>query len=129
MTRRLSAAVRRIGFRKWYERELLAGHAHMVLGFLAAIAVTGSVEAYRTGAADAGLYALFIVVCAAIGAWALKRYSYLLMRAEEVANQASCPACSDYGRFQVVHERPAAGELGVRCSKCGHDWVIGGLLN
>ena len=45
---------------------------------------------------------LFVLVCAAIGLWALRRYLYLLMRAEEVANQASCDSCGEYGRFKVM---------------------------
>ena len=45
---------------------------------------------------------MFVVVCAVIGGWAIRRYVSLLMRAEQAANQASCPDCGDYGRFQVV---------------------------
>jgi hypothetical protein len=31
---RLYDGIRKVGFRKWYERELLSSHAHMVLAFL-----------------------------------------------------------------------------------------------
>ena len=120
-------SIRRVGFRKWYERQLLSSHAHMVLGFLSAVALVGSVEAYRNSVADAGLYALFVVVCAAVGAWAMRRYSFLMMRAEDTANQANCPDCGDYGRFKIVRARGAQQDLDVRCGKCSREWVISGL--
>jgi len=120
-------SIRRVGFRKWYERQLLSSHAHMILGFLSAVALVGSVEAYRTSVTDAGMYALFVVVCAAVGAWAMRRYSMLLMRAEATANQANCPDCGDYGRFKIM--RAGAGQHGfhVQCGKCSREWIISGL--
>jgi molybdopterin synthase catalytic subunit len=41
----LSDGIRRIGFRKWYERTLLASHAHLVLCFLCLIGVFAAFEA------------------------------------------------------------------------------------
>ena len=101
----LASGVRRVGFRKWYERELLSSHAHMLLCFLATIGLIGSFEAMSGASAAAKLMdALFILICAAVGLWALRRYLYLLMHAEEVANQANCPSCKAYGRFSVASE-------------------------
>lgn len=125
--RRAADAIRRIGFRKWYERELLSSHAHMVLGFLSAVALVGSVEAYRNSLADGAMYAMFVVVCAAVGAWAMRRYSFLLLRAEDTANQANCPGCGDYGRFKIVRARADDPEMDVRCGKCSREWIISGL--
>lgn len=127
MDRRLAENIQRLGFRKWYERQLYSSHAHFVLGFLSAIAVIASVEAYRgSEGQQAGLLVMFIVVSAAIGAWALRRYSYLMMRAEEAANQASCPDCGEYGRFSVVSQRSDQETIEVRCRKCTRQWVIAG---
>ena len=42
MESRLFESFKRIGFRKWYERQLLSSHAHMVLAFLSVIALIGS---------------------------------------------------------------------------------------
>jgi hypothetical protein len=33
---KLAAGIRKHGFRKWYERELLQSHAHMALTFICA---------------------------------------------------------------------------------------------
>lgn len=123
MNGRLFESVKRNGFRKWYERQLLSSHAHMLLAFLSMIALVGSMEAQRHAQGLTELLdVLFVVVCAAIGVWALRRYLFLLMRAEETANQASCPDCGDYGRFQPLCER--TNEMDVACRKCARRWVI-----
>jgi len=125
MENRLVESFKRIGFRKWYERQLLSSHAHMVLAFLSVIALMGAMEAFRTSQGDTQLANVtFVVVCAAIGAWALRRYLYLLLRAEQAANQASCPDCGDYGRFRVVGHRPRLQEIDVCCSKCSRAWIF-----
>jgi hypothetical protein len=114
----------RLGFRKWYERELLSGHAYMVLAILSVIALMASIEGFRDGSSVRLENVLFVVICAGIGLWALRRYLFLLMRAEVVANQANCPDCGEYGRFGVVGRNPSQGETEVCCRKCAHRWVI-----
>jgi hypothetical protein len=125
MDNRLFESFKRIGFRKWYERQLLSSHAHMVLALLSTIALIGSLEAFRGAQGDAQMVnVMFVVVCAAIGLWALRRYMFLLMRAEQTANQASCPDCGEYGRFRVVGHRPRMQAIDVCCKKCSRDWAI-----
>lgn len=124
MNRQLAESIARIGFRKWYERQLLSSHAHFVLGFLSAIGLLASVEAFRGTYADPMMLTLFVLLCGAIGAWALRQYSFLLMRAEQAASQASCPECGEYGRFAVLQPRHADADIGVRCHKCSCEWVI-----
>ncbi len=125
LNRRLSDGVRRVGFRKWYERELLSSHAHMLLALLCTIALMGSLEAFNGGTlAEKFLDIVFFVVSGAIGLWALRRYLYLLMHAEEVANQAVCPQCQEYGRFTVASEDRRNDQVTVCCRKCQHHWTI-----
>ena len=114
----------RLGFRKWYERELLAGHAHLVLCILSVVALMASVESFRDGPSVRLQNVLFVVVSGAIGLWALRRYLFLTLRAEEVANQAVCGDCGEYGRFGVVGQNPSRNETEVCCRKCSHRWVI-----
>ena len=123
----LADCVETIGFRKWYERKLLASHAHMVLAVLAVIAMIGSMEAFRqAGSTDLkAANVLFVLTCAMIGFWALRRYLFLLMRAEGAANQASCPGCGVYARFRLVRRR-AEGDIDVACLKCAREWPIDG---
>jgi hypothetical protein len=122
---RLAEGVRRFGFRKWYERELLSSHAHLLLTLLCAIALIGTLEAFQGGTAgDKLLGVALFLLSGGIGLWALRRYLYLLLHAEEVASQASCPGCGAYGRFEVVQEEAQRGSTRVRCRQCGTDWLI-----
>ena len=41
---KLAEGIRKHGFRKWYERELLQSHAHLVLTFLCAIGLFAAFE-------------------------------------------------------------------------------------
>jgi predicted Zn finger-like uncharacterized protein len=120
-----SDGIRRVGFRKWYERELLSSHAYMVLAILSMVAVAASFEAIRDGSpAEQMLDLLFVIVSAGIGMWSLRRYLFLLLRAEGVANQARCKDCGAYGRFRIVAEDCSHNETQVRCSRCEHLWTI-----
>jgi hypothetical protein len=120
----LAEGIRRHGFRKWYERQLLQSHAHLTLTFLCLIGLMGAMEAASsfTAWSDRLTDALAVVICAAVGLWALRRYLYLLNHAEYVANQADCPGCGTYARFTLVAEHTSAAS--VRCRKCGHEWTI-----
>ena len=107
LNRPLAEGIRRVGFRKWYDRELLSSHAHMTLAILSSVAV-------RAGTL--------------IAFWALRRYLYLLMHAEEIANQANCPNCQAYGLLRIdgaVQTGRDRGQLvPVCCKKCGFGWTL-----
>ncbi|HEX6361975.1 MAG TPA: hypothetical protein VFZ93_03405 [Albitalea sp.] len=119
-------AIRRLGFRKWYERELLQSHLHLVLLLLATLGMVGAAEAL-TQRAEAGTQ-LVMLACAAvsavIGVWALRRYLFLLNHAEFVADQAVCAQCESYGKWDVTGEEPEQARMGVCCRKCGNRWEI-----
>lgn len=121
--------IRERGFSKWYERELLRGHSKLVLVLLCAVSALGSVEAFSERGSARALMALSLVVSAAIGAWAVRRYLFHLNRAEFIANQATCPACSTYGRFGIEsaegpEESGVPAALAVCCRKCQARWRI-----
>ncbi len=148
---KLQEGIRTHGFRKWYERELLQSHAHLVLAFACAIGLVAAFEAawrFR-GTLDQLTDGVAGIVCAVVGLWALRRYLYLLHHAEAAANQADCPQCKAYGRLEVAAEpdlpspavpapvaRPAPptstdnqpGDallpVAVRCRQCQHRWTI-----
>jgi predicted Zn finger-like uncharacterized protein len=123
---KLAEGIRKHGFRKWYERELLQSHAHMALVFLCVIGIFAAFEAagrYRS-LSDQLVDLAAIVLCTGVGIWALRRYLRLLSNAEAVAHQADCPACKAYGRLDVVRVDADGQEVHVRCRKCGHGWKI-----
>ena len=123
----LADGIRRFGFRKWYERELLSSHAHMALALLASVALIASFEAFQGGSwGEKLLDTGFVLACAAIALWALRRYLYLLMHAEEMANQANCGQCQAYGLLRVPEEtRPDSRQMvPVCCKRCGFRWTL-----
>lgn len=123
---KLADGIRKLGFRKWYERQLLQSHAHMVLTFLCTIGLLGAFEGMGRfrASADQLNNLLAIVICAAVGLWAMRRYLRLLSHAEATANQADCPQCDTYARFTLVREDPRSGEVEVCCRKCQRQWTI-----
>lgn len=125
---KLAVGIRKLGFRKWYERELLQGHAHMVLWLLCVIgliaAFEGSSRSQPLG--DQLLSLLTIVACAGMALWAMRRYLHLLSHAEAVAQQADCPRCGTYGRLELLHSNASGDEVHVKCRHCGQEWDIRG---
>lgn len=129
LNRTLAHGIQRVGFRKWYERELLSSHAHMVLALIAAVAMMASFEAFHGASpGEKILNTGFVLVCAAIALWAMRRYLYLLMHAEELANQANCSQCKAYGLLKLQEEqdwRPKTQQLvPVCCKRCGFRWNL-----
>jgi hypothetical protein len=104
----ISSDIRRRGFAKWYERELLRGHAHLVLVLLALLGVLGAVEAFGQPGAPRPLLVLALLTAMAVVLWAVRRYLFHLGRAELLANQASCPGCGVYARWRIDDEPEAA---------------------
>jgi hypothetical protein len=125
LNRSLANGIRKVGFRKWYERELLSSHAHMLLAFLCVIALMAAMEAFHGASQGQKLAnAALVLISGAIGLWALRRYLYLLMHAEQVADQANCPKCTTYGSLTLVEEDRRTGNALVCCKKCSHTWTI-----
>ena len=124
---KLLEGIRKHGFRKWYERELIASHAYLVLLFFCAIGLLASFSVYSRSApwVDRALDAAGIGLCAAVGMWSLRRYLHLLTHAEQVASQAVCSQCKTYGRLAIAAGQSRGGDSTlVRCRKCEHEWAI-----
>ena len=122
----LAEGIRKHGFRKWYERELTQSHAHLFLLLLCGIGLLGAFEVFsrRAPLADQLSVGASIVACVGIGVWSMRRYLFLLLHAEHVANQAVCSQCTAYGRLEVILDEPRLQRVGVRCTHCGHGWPI-----
>jgi hypothetical protein len=122
----LAVGIRRVGFRKWYERQLLRSHGCLALAFVCVTGVIAAFEAARHGRGwlDQAIDIGSLLLCAGVGLWALRRYLYLLLRAEAIAHQADCPSCGTYARFDLV---AASGDaVTVSCRKCARQWRIDG---
>lgn len=126
----------KLGFRRWYERELIEGHAYLVTGFLSFIVIAVFLEEidWRGSFGHVAYMLAVISIGVAACAVAVRRYGFFLARAERLGGQSSCAKCGAYGVLQVL----AAGEdtrgprglfsisdnawIRVRCRKCGHEW-------
>lgn len=128
--------IRRHGFRRWYERQLIESFAYLATGFLALIMLLAGVEVLGDAAAGPGY--LSTLLMAALGgvlvivAW--RRFNALLNRAERFAETATCPACRAWGRFRVLSQEPTTDDdppeagrphwLRVRCAQCDNEWRL-----
>lgn len=123
---RLADGIRKHGFRKWYERQLLQSHGHLALVFLCMIGILGALEASSSARdlAEKATDLLTMLLCAAAGLWALRRYLFLLSHAEAVAHQADCPSCGTYARLKLLHDSDGGRTAGVECKQCAHRWEI-----
>jgi hypothetical protein len=118
--------MRQIGFRKWYERQLLRSHAHLVLLLLATLALLGGFEAFSRSKpwTDQLLIVACVLASIALSVLALRRYLFLLNHAEWVADQAVCRQCERYALWDLIAEEPGGQRLSVRCRHCNHEWRI-----
>jgi hypothetical protein len=123
---RLAAGIRKHGFRKWYERELLQSHGHLALCFICLVGVFAAFEALTRfrGWLDQVIDIVAIGACIAAGLWSLRRYLFLLHHAELVAHQAECRQCGEYGRLRLIGEDLGQEQVRVGCKKCQHEWTI-----
>src|SRR5688500_2468349 len=94
-------AVRKRGFRQWYERQLIEGHAYLVTGLLSLLMTALALETIGFRASIVNSIALALV--AAIGAWlslfAWKQFTKRLSCAQTLAEQAVCGECRTYDKF------------------------------
>lgn len=126
-------AIRRLGFRRWYERQLIESHVWFVTCFLCLILALACAEEIGLEAGGWKPVAMLVIIAAAgaLGFAALKRYRRLLDRAEALAEQSTCARCRTYGRLLVLgagaedttgaHAPPW---MRVQCRQCGNQWLI-----
>jgi ribosomal protein L40E len=128
----------RLGFRRWYERQLIESHAYLVTGFLCLIVVLASVEDFNLRAPGfKPLIMLALIIGAGLlGYFACMRYFTMLAYAEHIAGKSTCEKCNAHAAFTVTGSgsgQPAAADeetrsshawFAVKCRKCGHQWTI-----
>ncbi len=119
-----AGAIGRLGFRRWYERQLYACHGWLVASLLCAVALLALVE--DLSFLELGLKAVLVLVaaCAAgLLAWyALMRYLSMLMQAQHLSERSTCKGCGTYGRYRLVGA--TARSMTVSCRKCDAEWTI-----
>jgi hypothetical protein len=116
-------SISRLGFRKWYERRLIEGHAWLVTALLCAIVIAVSLELLSfkqpllNWLGNAG-----VIFVAGLIVWhGVRRFLSILREAERLGSQSTCQSCRKYASFTVIAESP---RMSVRCRKCGHEWTF-----
>lgn len=153
MSRNEMRRLQHLGFRKWHERQLIQGHVFLVLALLAVIALASGLElsvleGEKSQSQWLGVMARAAVICG--GAWiafkSIKAYQRIMIEAEMLGEQATCPNCARYGfvleelpKVQSLHGHQLKGneldlfnELGsaekpqlqVMCKKCSTRWQV-----
>jgi hypothetical protein len=116
-------SIERLGFKRWYERQLLESHAWLVSCILCALAIAATLEV--TGfrlTSFAGFLAFGFVYAAGLLCWhSLKRYRTIMQQAERLSEQSTCKACRSYAAFSIIAAQP---RMSVRCRKCAHEWTL-----
>ena len=130
----------KLGFRRWYERQLIEGHVYFVTCFLSMIVFAASLEQFDgKGPLGQQIWMASLVAASAFVSFkTLRWYNFLLARAETLGAQSSCAECSTYGILEVLEAgcgAPGADGVAaavdhnswirVRCKKCGHEWRMG----
>lgn len=128
----IDAEVRKRGFRRWYERQLVEGHAYLVTSLLSVFMVALALETIEFRASLANALALTVVFGAggAVTMFAWRQFTTRLSRAQALAAQATCAQCRTFARFEVLDAHDSSAALTgrsfcVRCRNCGHKWRMG----
>ena len=130
-----ATGIRKLGFKRWFERELIESHAYLVTLFLCLVLVIALFEhlSSRTGGFDRVLMYASMLAGGAIGIFSLNRYIAILFRALRLSRRAICENCGAYSRFSVLDSGRADIEeesgrdgtwLKLSCSGCGHEWTM-----
>jgi hypothetical protein len=127
--------IRKLGFRRWYERQLIESHVYLVTCILSTIVVAVCLEQIEWRALGQEFSLLAYIIGGLVLTFAsLRRYNFLLLRAERFGTQSTCHNCRTYGVVAVLdagevdsnRERDAPSMdnswIRVRCKKCGYEW-------
>jgi hypothetical protein len=119
-----AATIGRLGFRRWYERQLIEGHAWLITCFLCMLAIAACVEvmSFRGPPLQVLSYAAAVAAGCAIGVFSWRRYLRIMTLAEYLGEHATCTSCRAYARFSLIGAD--ATSMTVRCRKCAHEWRI-----
>lgn len=115
-------SIRKLGFKRWYERQLIESHAWLVTCLLCGIAIAASLEMLDWKELGTALVTLaFVFTAGLVILHGFRRYQAIMTLAEQLASHSICPRCDSYARFRAMDENP---RMKVQCRRCGHEWVL-----
>ena len=136
----LVESIRKRGFKKWYERQLVESHLYLVTCFLCMILVAACAEQlnFRAPGATPVIMIALVIGGGLLGLYSWRRYKAIMTVAEVYGDHSTCAQCGAYAKFEVLDwgdpppvpprgaaPAAAAGQwLKVRCRKCGNLWTM-----
>ena len=116
--------IEKLGFSRWYERQLIEGHAWLITCILCLVVIAACVEtlSFRGPPLQTLAYAAAVASACMTGVYSWKRYLRILTVAEYIGERATCASCRAYAKFSLIASDEAS--LTVRCRKCAHEWRI-----
>jgi len=128
--------IRKFGFKRWFERQLIESHVYLVTCFLCLILALAAFEELGsrvTGFERVMMFAT-IIGAAALGILSWSRYRAILFPALQLSERSTCEKCGTHARFIVIDsgrediqetaENREGTWLKVKCAKCGHVWTM-----
>lgn len=120
------------GFRRWYERQLIESHAWLVSCFLCMILCVSGLEVAGNPGYANHLGGAFLAAIGATGGWfSYRRYKAMLDLAERLGEDATCPTCGRYARFEVENATPDNDypeneevHIAAKCRHCAARWML-----
>jgi hypothetical protein len=114
----------KLGFKRWYERQLIEGHAWLITCVLCMLAVAACLEelSFRGPLSQALALGGFVFAAGALAVYGWDRYRTIMVVAQRVAERSTCESCRTYAAFRLIGAE--GGTLRVRCRKCAHEWRI-----
>lgn len=123
--------IARLGFRSWYERQLIESHVYFITGFMCAVLILALMEDLNLRRPEPmSLVSLAMIIAAMLlGGGAMRRYMRMLGRAEMLAEQCVCPGCAVYGLIRVLDTGVVEADehpqwMRVACKKCDREWRV-----
>jgi len=113
-------SIERLGFRRWYERQLLESHGWFVTSFLCLVALFACIEglSFRSPLLVQITFGAGGLAAGLTGAYGLLRYLTMLANTLRLGENATCRACGTYGQFSMISASRA------RCRKCAQEWRL-----
>jgi hypothetical protein len=102
--------LKQMGFKKWYERQLIDGHIYLVLALFCVVLVACGFELVSLKDRNLGILGNgALIFIAALVAWqSMIRYQRIMLEAEYIGGHAECSNCGRYGFKWPVDEFPQA---------------------
>ena len=116
-------SIARLGFRRWYERQLLYSFAWLTTCLLCGLVIVAILEFVGFSTPGIAPYITLVVLyfIGLMGFHSWMTFTKKLMQAQRYANRSTCEECGCYGRYDVLSN---TARFLVKCRRCAHEWTI-----